>query len=271
MKGTLRIAGIIVLLSAVLLSSILLVPVGGYFSKSGLPSSRIYARASSSSSSPPLLVKCRDCWAGFGVNTTSGLVTSVNAKVKVPTVTCTQKEAFSFFMVALDGYPGDLAYSEVYVACLNSSAIYGGYYFDSITTTGAGTTWAPRPGDIVYLSVSASGNKTGDEFKYVIDDLNTTKRTSSGQPSPGAGLYAASCVTNMMGGYPAVNFGIVKFMTCNADVGGTVKSIGYHFTTLHTLRKFISYNSNETVILALPSQLSVTSPKFTVTFKASGP
>jgi hypothetical protein len=213
--------------------------------------------------------KCEDCWAGYAVNASSGSISSVIAKVRIPSLNCTEISTASTFFVGLDGFTSsDFAYSEVYALCAAGSAVFGAEWYDSITEKSGMSSWVPKAGDVVLLSVIESKGS----FHFNLSDISTNQTTIGSSNATGAGLTSAECATGMAPGFPLSDFGKVHFSACDAEIDEMKEGIGA-FVANATLDKFVCYNSNGTLILAKPSALEPKSKlnSFSVLFKESGP
>jgi hypothetical protein len=204
--------------------------------------------------------KCDDCAAGYGVENSSGGLTRVHARVKVPSLTCTSQTAVSFFMVGIDGESSsDFAWASVYGYCQSGSPGYHAEWGDYNSGTSGTASWNPKAGDIVSLSVRESKN---GNFVFTIKD-GTNVFTGTGSDAGATNSYA-TCFTDMQSGYPAVDFGTVHFHGCK--VNGT--PVG---SAPGTLIEWICYNSSGTQVLAKPTALSASGASFGVRFRNAGP
>ncbi|MCI4348193.1 MAG: G1 family endopeptidase [Thermoplasmata archaeon] len=211
-------------------------------------------------------LKCKDCWAGYGVVNSSGHVSAVSATVTVPKVTCkSSPDTLAYYEVGLDGLSStkDTAIAFVYSFCA-SGILYqdAGYYATSLGSTIRGF-FAVSAGTKVTLSVAYhAGNFT---FIAATSTINRTATASAA----GAALVSAECVTNMGGTYGLAHFGPVHFGDCSARINHVWADIG-KFGTAATLTKYVCYNSTGTSVLARTGML-VHHTDFTVKFVKSGP
>lgn len=225
------------------------------------------------SATPMSTQKCDDCFAGYVDTSSSGGVTAVSAKFKVPTLSCTSTTAISIFLVGIDGFSStDFGYASVHADCYNGVASYGAYWADYNSNQAVATSWTPSAGNVIALSVSFSSGK----FKFTLKDLTTKQTTTATSPATGAALTSAECVTdtvkNSMGTIlPLSDFGKLSFTKCMAEINSVKAGIG-GFSSPVVLTKYICYDSTGTSILAEPGALSKTNHEnFHVTWVASGP
>jgi Peptidase A4 family len=225
------------------------------------------------SASAPLAaakVDCEDCWAGYGVASTStGSVSMVTATVVQQAVTCNSKDNVAqtvFDAVAIDGAS---ASDFVIVATAASCALGSGtptYFMNDNGPGGTIVGAAIKPGDKITMTITISGKTAKLSFK----DATSGSSGKDSESATGLSRDAATCMTDMSPGQALAKFKSVSFSNCKATVNGKTMAIGAFGSAL-TLDEFICVNSGDTATLAQPSALNGASSGFKVAWKALGP
>lgn len=213
--------------------------------------------------------KCPDCWSGYGVKSSSdGVVTGAVGYFTVPTAKCTsnRKLEFSNFGVTLDGTnASDFSSATIYAACSGGSVSWYTLWYNGATGSSGNASWTPISGDKVTMKVI---EKSGT-VEFTLTDNTQHKTSTASAADTGMALDSGSCVSDMRGVYPQVNFGKIKFSSCEVIVHGKLGPVG-SFGSAVTLVKFVTYNYRLSEQLNKVSGLS-REKAFTITFKSSGP
>jgi hypothetical protein len=158
-------------------------------------------------------------WAGYAASGTTGEFTSVSAKWKQPTVTCTSAATYSVFWVGLDGFNSSTVEQTGSGGdCVSGSPVYYAWYEvypkEPIITINKPV----QPGDI--FSASAT-EVTSTSFKLAISDSTQKWSFSTTQTLTGASLSSAEVIAEAPSSgsvLPLANFGTVHFI--NSMVNG---------------------------------------------------
>jgi Peptidase A4 family len=218
------------------------------------------------------IVKCLDCWAGYGIlKAKSGSVTGVAANFLIPSpLSCSAKRYGAIsFAVALDTSPGTLfaAVYQITPPCGEGATYYFAAWEDGLTQTITTVNLnSMTAGDKVSLSVSAYSGY----LSFDVNDRTTGEELFASTSASGAYLNAAACITDMLFNgaktFPQEDYGSVHFTKCTATVNGATKGIG----SFGSLIQYVCYNSKGTKVLSEPGKL-FQKMNFVVRFKASGP
>jgi hypothetical protein len=210
---------------------------------------------------------CSDCLAGYTIGSASGPnINSVSVKIKIPSVKCSTSTSVqeSFFGVALVN-SNNAVEAGVGVECsgTSTSPFYGALYVFGQSNFGSAS-WAPKAGNVILITVSASEKL----LAVTIKDVSTAQVEKATYSSQGAIYQMAGCLTVLPGSHPQVNYGRVTFSSCKVNVAGHSGTIGAF--SGDSLTQWTSYDQTMSNILAKPSPLSSTGG-FTVAYVESGP
>ncbi len=225
-------------------------------------------------------------WAGYGVNSSSGSVTSAAGSWIEPSVKCNPNAGADqavVFWVGVDGLTdgtveqtGTLAYCFQGYSTADYYAWYEYYPAQPIITVGSMTV---TPGDVFKAVISAPSDTS---FKVTLTDVTTGVHFSKGNPNGFRALRAdAECITETPSGssgyFLIPNFGTSKWgatftdikNTCTATIGGKTSPIGSFGAKTDELT-ICNYSSCST-ILVKPTALKSDLESFKTIWKNSGP
>lgn len=220
------------------------------------------------------ILKCDDCWSGYGETGSAGQLVGASVAFTVPSQPgCNSsigpRGTYTDFTAGLDGSPSpghstsDFAavYLEVY--CSSGLAHYALYW--TYTPYWGGFPTVVSAGDNLTLSTSAALNRV----YYHVVDHTTHKSSFVSAKATGANLSAAECVTDRygaVGSYPFSTFSPTR-IACKIT---TVAPIGNTSGNGLILWKYVAYDSTGTYPLEKVSKVN-SRGQFTLTFLKPGP